>query len=88
MNVVLNNPPFLQVDPLRSKTYGAKKPLDEAAEDKVEAAEEPVEVKYYPKNKKGAVDEWVAMEQQKQRAIEALNQQKKEEEKAAKKQYK
>jgi len=28
------------------------------------------------------------MEQQKQRAIEALNQQKKEEEKAAKKQYK
>ena len=40
-----------------------------------------------PKNKKGTVDEWLAVEQQKQRAIEALNLQQKEEEKAAKKVY-
>jgi hypothetical protein len=43
---------------------------------------------YFPKNKKGAQDEWIAMEQQKQRAIEVLQKQQKEQEKIAKKIYK
>lgn len=38
-----------------------------------------------PKNKLGAVDEWIAMEHQKKKAIEAINKQQKEQEKANKK---
>lgn len=41
-----------------------------------------------PKNKKGAVDEWIAMERQKRRAIEELTKKQKEQEKIAKKEYK
>jgi len=57
-------------------------------QERPEASPEFKEGSVLPKNKKGAVDEWVAVEQQKHRAIEALNHQQKEEEKAAKKLYK
>ncbi len=40
-----------------------------------------------PRNKRGAVDEWLAIEQQKQRAVQVLVQQQQQEKKAAKKIY-
>ena len=89
MNVVMFFCTSLQVDPLRAKTYGVKKALDSSGSpDKSEGSPELRDGQILPKNKRGAVDEWVAMEQQKQRAIEALTHQRKEEEKAAKKLYK
>lgn len=46
------------------------------------------QIREIPKNRSGAHDEWIAVEQQKQRAIEALNKKQKEQEKTMKKLYK
>ena len=43
--------------------------------------------KNLPKNKRGVVDEWISMEQQKQRAVEALLAQQREEKMKLKKKY-
>ncbi len=62
-------------------------PALDAAE-KSEDVPESKDARTLPRNKLGAVDEWLAVEQQKQRAIQVYVQQQKDQAKAAKKLYK
>ena len=77
------------MDPLRGKAYGTKEADEESLpQEQAEIQDPEAASKSLPKNKQGAIDEWIAMEQQKQRAIEAATRKQQEEVKAAKKVYK
>ncbi len=74
---------------MRAKTYGVKKPRDEKIRKYYGQKEGGQQEKrrYYPLNHEGNVDEWRAMEQLKQNAIQQRERQQKAQGQVAKQTY-